>query len=339
MDEKISIKALEDYSDDCASKLTANFFADKERIAGAEITRLCEVHQVNLFVLRELSRAWKLESQKLRSPYFDYNHPAVADALTKFNNLLSNHISISRESFQPLLKKAIHQTLYLILDPYDFFAEALDRPQGGSIRASELKEEIRFIRINRMPLEKLLLTLEDRKQESIKGSEAFALLDEILEEVQFTPDDIESHTSWFSSIVPFDIGKLYESTTPAPAAPVVEKKQAPAPAKVVEAEPVQKPVQGTLYEQYAKPQGTTLVDDFQKRRKIKDSLTINQKFMFTKILFNGDFELFSAAIDRLDDLDNLQQAKAFLENNYSEWNKEGEEYIEFIEMVERRFGA
>ena len=80
-----------------------------------------------------------------------------------------------------------------------------------------------------------------------------------------------------------------------------------------------------------------LAEDFQKRKKIKDTLTINQKFMFTKILFNGDFELFSDAIDRLDALDNLTQANSYLTNNYGEWNKEGEEYQEFMEIVEKRF--
>jgi predicted nucleotidyltransferase len=83
---------------------------------------------------------------------------------------------------------------------------------------------------------------------------------------------------------------------------------------------------------------TTLAEGFQKVKKIKDALTINQKFMFTKILFNGDFELFSNAIDRLDDLDNLNQANSYLSNNFGEWNKDSEEYQEFMDMVQKRFG-
>ena len=59
--------------------------------------------------------------------------------------------------------------------------------------------------------------------------------------------------------------------------------------------------------------------------------------MFTKILFNGDFELFSSAVERLDELENLAQANNYLSNNYGEWNPEGEEYQEFMEMVARRF--
>src|SRR3954471_22830018 len=126
MDEKISLKALEDYSDDYSSKVTASFFSAKEKISGPEILRLCDIQQINLFVIRELLHAWKLESQKLRSPFFDYTAPEVADSLAKFQNLLSKNISISKENFQPLLKKAATQTLYLILDPYDFYSDTLD---------------------------------------------------------------------------------------------------------------------------------------------------------------------------------------------------------------------
>ena len=64
---------------------------------------------------------------------------------------------------------------------------------------------------------------------------------------------------------------------------------------------------------------------------------INQKFMFTKILFHGDFEIFTEAIDKLDRFDNLNQANRFLDDGYPDWDKESEEYEEFIEIVQKRF--
>lgn len=354
MDEKISVKALEDYCDDYASKVTASFFSTKEKISGPEILQLCDIQQVNLFVIRELLKAWKHEAQKLRSPYFDYAAAPVADALTKFHNLLSNHIAITKENFQPLLKKAVSQTLYLILNPYDFYSVTLTT-QGDPLTLEELRQEIKYIRINRTPLERLLTELEQKKKSTISGNEAFASLDHILEEVNFTPEDIEEHLTKFSAVVPLALEDLYEkveepSKDPVSPAPAVERKETPAPppepvtppAKpIAAAEPPvktepKKPAQIPLYDQQP-GKGSTLAENFQKRRKIKDSLTINQKFMFTKILFNGDFELFSAAIERLDDLDNLNQAKNFLSNNYGEWNTESEEYQEFMEIVEQRF--
>ena len=346
MDEKISIKALEDYSDDFASKVTAYFFSSKGKITGAEILKLCDIHQINLFVIRELLHAWRHESQKLRSPFFDYSAPEVAESLAKFQVLLSNHISISKESFQPLLKKAVAQTLFLILDPYDFYSDTLDNGTGGTIKVGELRNDIKYVKINKTPLEKLLQALEDKKLTSISGNEAFALLDRILEEVNFTPEEIDEYIAQFSKVIPFSLDKFYDSKVSdiAPARPVKAEPIKKEASKVETMVPEKKeelkktPVaQTTVYDQFSKGQQTTLADDFQKRKKIKDSLTINQKFMFTKILFSGDFELFSTAIDRLDELEDLVQAKSYLSNNYSEWGTESEEYLEFMEMVEKRF--
>ncbi|CAN5199849.1 hypothetical protein BH09BAC3_BH09BAC3_02860 [soil metagenome] len=361
MDEKISLKALEDYSDDYASKVTASFFSAKEKITGPEILKICDVNQINLFVIRELLHVWKHESIKLKSPFFDYTAKPVADALAKFQNLLSNHISISRENFQPLLKKAVHQTLFLILDPYDFYAETLDNGLGGQLNVEDLKNDIKYVKINLTPLERLLRSLDEKSMTTISGNEAFALLDRILEEVNFTPEDIDDYVTKFSAIMPLEIEKLYEKkifsihTPPKTETPhieaakkeleklepvKIETKPTQAPL-VVETEPVrrqeEKKPESVAPVGTKVPQPVAVAEEQVKRKKIRDTMTINQKFMFTKILFNGDFELFSTAVERLDEFDNMTQATSYIANNYSEWNREGEEYLEFVEIVEKHF--
>lgn len=329
MDEKISVKAVSQYSQAYASKVANTYFSGKERITGPEILGLCEIQQINLFVIRELLHAWKSEREKLKSPYFNYQAKEVVEALNIFQNTLSNHLSIAKVDFIPLLERAATQTLYLILDPYDFYADALDRQGKGFLVVSDLKNDIKYLKINRAPLEKLVQKLEEKKLTSLSGNEAFALLDSILEEVSFTPEDIEGYLTQFSSVVPLELEKWYESKTVIqPKAkevkhpPVVAQKAVPVPVVLVDSPP---------------KEPKTLADNFQKIIRIKDSLTINQKFMFTKILFHGDFEIFSQAIDRLDSLDNYAQAKNYLEKNYEEWDKESEEYLEFMEMVDKRF--
>jgi hypothetical protein len=59
--------------------------------------------------------------------------------------------------------------------------------------------------------------------------------------------------------------------------------------------------------------------------------------MFTKVLFNGDFEWFSKTIDDLDKQPDITSALEFLEIYYRDWDKESEEFHEFMEMVEKRF--
>src|SRR5262245_42372850 len=115
MDERLSLKAVDEYSEDYASKVSAAFFSQKGRITGPEILKLCSIHQINLFVVRELLAAWNHEGQKLHSPYFDYAAQEVKDELARLSTVLSNHISINRENFQPLLKKAVSRSLFLII--------------------------------------------------------------------------------------------------------------------------------------------------------------------------------------------------------------------------------
>lgn len=334
MEEKIRLEEITRYSQEFSQAITRDFFQKKEKISGQEILSFCSVKQVNLFIIYELMRNWVAEGHKWKSPYFDFSAKAVQDALAQFQNVLSNNILIAQVDFVPLVEKAVRNTLALIISPYDFYSSILDNQGQEFIRVSDLKKEIKYLKINGAPLEKLLQKLSQEKQvDIVSGKESFALLDGILEEVNFSPEDPEAYLAEFSKVVKVTLSDFYEPVTT-----VVQPTK-----KVVTAPPAKKsppPSQTTLYDQLssgeAKP---TLADNFQKRKiaKLRDSLSINQKFMFTKMLFNGDFEIFSQAIERIDTLDNINQAMSYLQNDYPEWDRESEEYTEFLMMVEKRF--
>ncbi len=313
MDEKISIRAIEQYSNSFASKLASTFFQKKEKITGPEILALCEIKQVNLLVIKELMDRWNRESEKWKSTFFDYEAPEVKQAMAQFKNTLSNQIAVSKTDFLPLLETAVSKTLFLLLAPYDFYSNVLDLKGKGLLKVEELKNETRYLKINKAPLEKLVEKLEQKKADLITGNEAFAMLDHILEEVNFTPEDIESYVAAFSKWVPLNLDELLEAHVAMKTPPL---PQEPASASA----PISTPVASSKNE-----------------FRIKDSLTVNQKFMFTKILFFGDFEIFSEAIDRFDQFDNLGQAIKHIEENYPQWDRESEEYEEFFAVVQRKF--
>jgi hypothetical protein len=329
MDEKISLKLVEEYAVQFTKQVSNSFFAGKQNISGREILSITPIKQVNLFVVRDLLKLWKKESEKLKSPYFDYTAPEVKEALAQFQNTLSNHIFISKNDFSPLLIRAVTQTLYLILDPYDFYSDTLDSEVNQNIRTSDLKDEIKYIKTNRAPLEKLVAKLEESGRHQISGNEAFAMLDQILEAVNFTPEEVEHYLNAFNQVLPVKLEDFYEvKVTP------------PAPAGIPASIPLRsEPVASYAAANTPKESSHTLADDLAKKKivRLKENLSINQKFMFTKILFHGDFEIFSDAIDKLDRMDNLSQAVKFLEDSYPHWDKESEEYLEFLEIVERRF--
>lgn len=326
MDEKISLKAVEQYSGAYAIKVCDAFFSNKELITGPEILRLCEVRQVNLFVIQKLLKAWQQESQKYKSPYFDYEAEEVKEVYQQFQNVLSNHIAIAKDHFVPLLQKGVSQTVYLVLDPYDYFADTLDRQGKGVIKTAELKNEIKYLKINRAPLEKLAQRLEEKKIASLSGNEAFALLDQILEEVHFTPEDVEPYIAQFSKILHLPVDRLYE----------VKEEKKPEVRQVAVNRP-RPTAQSTVNEKLQTAPKTTVADNFQKVSSLKDSLTINQKFMFTKMLFGGDFDQFSQAVAQIDGLETLTEAERYVHAHFSHWDKESEEYEEFVEMLNKRF--
>ncbi len=328
MDEKISLNSVDQYAQQYALHLVNSFFSKKNKISGPEILQLSAVKQVNLFVVRDLLSAWKKESEKLKSPYFDYEARAVNESLVAFQNTLSNHILIGRQDFLPLLTRAVSQTIYLILDPYDFYSDTLDKKEGRIVNTPDLKSEVKYIKINRAPLEKLVTRLEEKKLESISGNEAFAILDQILEEVNFTPEEIEPYLQAFNQVVPLKAENFYEVKLIVPQLPVSKPEVLASPE-----------TQKTVASNVLKEIKNTLADDLAKKKivRLKDNLTINQKFMFTKILFHGDFEIFSEAIDKLDRFDNLAQAMRFIDDAYPDWDRESDEYLEFVEIVEKRF--
>jgi len=348
MDEKISLEAIARYGDAYTAKILNTFFSSKEKISGPEILTLCNVQQVNLFVISELFKTWKGETTKLKSSYFDYENPEVKESLEQLMSVLSKNIAIDRTHFEPLLKKAVSQTLLLVFDPYDFFAMIITG-QNNKLGLAAFKEEIRYLKVNKAPLEKMLQKLEEKGVKEISGNEAFSILDQILEEVGFNPEDVEEYLERFSAVVPLDANKFYVAKTePQPIAkpvkeePPVDTQKNQAPEKNVNKStgkiPVQAQASPTVNDTLTRSGRQSLVDNFQKIAKIKDSLTINQKFMFTKVLFHGDFELFSKAIDHLDKLDDMKAAVRYIENEHSAaWDNESEEYHEFMELVEKRF--
>lgn len=347
MDEKISLEAIAAYGDAYADRVSQGFFSSRKKISGAEILSLTNISQINMFVVRELLHTWQGETRKLKSPYFDYEHSEVREALENFMTTLSNHISVDQEYFSPLLKKAVRQTLLLIFNPYDFFSTLVSE-RANKVDVEQFRGDIKYLRINRAPLVRLLETLEERGVREISGNEAFGILDQILEEVNFTPEDVDEHIRNFSEVLPLDPSSFFVAReqprlaeeageTPVNHTEPPEPPKPSRPAPVFDDDEEETSSRPTLNDRMQASQRAAVYDTFQRIPKIKDALTINQKFMFTKVLFYGDFESFSRTVDDLDRLDNMEAALAYLDDQSSNWDRESREFHEFMEIVEKRF--
>lgn len=328
MESKINHSAIEAYSKSFAKKISQSFFENKDAITGHEILKLTPIKQVNLLVINLIFKKWKLESSRLQSPFFDYSHKEVKAALSLFMNSLSQHISIKREHFEPLLSQAVRDTLLLICSPYDYYSREINRKEQSRVSLDELNDTFKYLKINTHLLELLIDRFEKDKIDRAFNDEAFEIFNEVCEQATESPEDIEKHLVLFNNVAPITIDKIYADS---------EKSEQVAPQKTA---PV-KQAQSTVNEMLA-VEKTTVSEKLnkQKDRSIQKNLTLNQRIMFIKELFGGDQAIFSTAIESLDKQTNYEQAADLVKSNWAntnKWDMDSEEVIEFMEMLANRY--
>ena len=123
MNTNLDLSKIQAYSTALSSKLCNGFFSGKEIIHGEQLLSFTPVQQLNLLIVKTLFERWKDELQKLRSPYFNYEAQEVQEALNGFMNTLSKNIAIGKESFHPLVQKAIYDVIVLSLSPVDYIQQ------------------------------------------------------------------------------------------------------------------------------------------------------------------------------------------------------------------------
>ena len=104
----------------CARILNGHYFTNGV-IRGEELKDFADHQQVNKFLLFQIYQTWTLQLSKLKHAYFDFSHPEVEQGLKNLRNLLSRHIQITENDFQPLLKRAVYNNIKLLLNPENSF--------------------------------------------------------------------------------------------------------------------------------------------------------------------------------------------------------------------------
>lgn len=148
MEDKYNQLHLERYSRQLANLLCDRHFASYDTLNGPQLLHFTPVKQVNLFVIKELLLKWHQEMANLRSPYFDYEHEEVKEALLNFMNVISRKILMKRNAFEPLLQKAIYDTFLVVLAPVATFEEKFLRIQE-EIALPKLQENLKYIDIDK----------------------------------------------------------------------------------------------------------------------------------------------------------------------------------------------
>ncbi|MFT4032249.1 MAG: hypothetical protein QM669_07500 [Siphonobacter sp.] len=210
--KKLDIAAVESYAKSYATQLCNAYFAHYDRVNGETLLRFSDIPQVNLFVLRDLYETWKKTAVTFRSPYFNFENEEVKTALQTFLNIVSRHISLGRAELEPLLGKASHETLELLLQPEDYFEGWLRELPDFQLKADDFKPALKYTRLHTG----VLKDLQDRlgSSPSVYTTQALQWLKESLPTQTQPPEET---LAAFSAKVPLQIDSLYKSRYVAPA--------------------------------------------------------------------------------------------------------------------------
>ncbi|QCR23664.1 hypothetical protein [Pontibacter sp. SGAir0037] len=365
MEDKYNQLHLERYSKELANNLCDRHFASYDTLNGPQLIGFTPIKQVNLFAIKELLLKWHHEMANLRSPYFDYEHEDVKEALLNFMNVLSRKILMKRNAFEPLLQKAIYDTFLIVLDPVAVFEEKFLRIQE-EITLPKLQENLKYIDLDKQLFSGFVETLSPSNRDRDYILSRFRLYVKANESNRTTLPQLLPQ---FNQLLPVTVQDLQQHATPpiitpeaakpAPVAPQAEKDIV-APIHMAQREavipPASKPThpadhnlnerfraeRPTLHESYMKSAQSSLADAHSNRKidSLKNSISINQRFSFINELFEGDNMAYYQVIKTLDEFNSSDAAKQYviedLNSKYN-WSKKQEHVQKLLKLVDRKF--
>ncbi|MFD2246314.1 hypothetical protein [Pontibacter ruber] len=363
MEDKYNQLHLERYSKALANLLCDRHFATHDTINGPQLIGFTPIKQVNLFAIKELLLKWHHEMANLRSPYFDYEHEDVKEALLNFMNVLSRKILMKRNAFEPLLEKAIYDTFLVALNPVATFEEKFLRIQE-EITLPKLQENLKYIDLDKPLFAGFVETLSPSSRDREYILSRFGLY---VNANQASRTPLQDVIARFNSLLPISEQELLQQAPVAPVvakpalvAPIVEKDivapihtaqreyavpAAPRPAPVAEQhnlnERFRTAERPTLNERF-RESSSSLADAHSNRRieSLKNSISINQRFSFINELFEGDNLAYYQTIKTLDEYNDPEEAKRYVTHEIAgrfDWSKKQEHVSKLLKLIERKF--
>ncbi|MEO1253835.1 MAG: hypothetical protein AAFY41_02975, partial [Bacteroidota bacterium] len=181
MQRKLNEDFIDSYCEKFAQQVTSGFFQKgADVITGKEILKVTPSKQVNFFVIKLLFRYWQEETKKLESPFFNYKHEEVRQAMIQFMNVLSQHIEINKEKFETLLNHAVKDTIYLAAMPQAYVEIDLDSRGVENIKEKAIEGTVKYLKIHKKEIQNFL--------SDMKGLTIDDVIDELPEEF----DDFDS---------------------------------------------------------------------------------------------------------------------------------------------------
>lgn len=301
--------AVEQVSNDLFFRIKYQAFLD-----GKQISEFCHYEQINRFLLFQIYIDWKSHVQKLKHPYFDFQHPEVKEALEDFLNVLSNHIHVEQKDFKILLKKAVYNTIKLLNEPLNSFLNFFFATKN-EVSTALITQYIPYFYDFDFILQSILLYAENHQLEKI-SKELFQTLYQkaIVNYERFAGESIENYrTTKLKELLGNSLNNLENQ--------LIEKKNTSFPSQAIEPEtPVlSSPTIPTNTSPTPIVKESIKVSSSSTKKEIKiKKIPLNKQFQYSQKLFKGDLEALKKFCDQIAELQDLEMAKQLIQTNVIE---------------------
>jgi hypothetical protein len=267
---------------------------------------------------------------------------------------LSRHIKLGRSHLEPLLRLAGKDTLHVILDPEGYYSGEITDHQG-SWQLSELTTRLKYVRINRFLADGLLNKVRSDGGNTLSVSRVQELLKQVIDERTNQYEPVADYIEQFNRFAPIREDQLshHQEVNYIKSTEISEPEETAIHIREKTADKIAEE-QKSIYQQYEREMTTIndrlKADEEEEKRpaihqgarveSLRQSLTINQCFMFRNSLFGGDEEAFDDTLNELDRFSTLREARYYLSGEVAKrfnWDEGSEEAEELYMMVQRRY--
>lgn len=354
---------IDSFVTEFTKKVCDHHFQHQKYITGPQIVQLTAAEQVNFFVIKAIFEAWQEEIEKLKaSPFFDYRDKAVHDALKDFMNVLSRTIKIDRFNFEPLLISAVSDAFHLALDPLSYFTFQIENCPEEQLN-TYFKENKKYFKWHRPLIENLI----DRAGLGYSHKSYIAALKNNFEKQANQLLSAKELLESLSLILPLDFSKVVDNkpNTFSTSIESLQKKAdslktsanksnfkvntEPKDSEDVSEKKVTQSTDNQVTFDNGKLNATEIWNRYESEeysimkgtiKELTESIGINQRFMFTKELFDGNPDLLKHALRSIDNCKNFSDAINILNLRYVDelkWDLESDSLEEFLQLVFRKF--
>ena len=173
----------EEKLNELAQKVSADLFEshyfEQDRIQGEALKSFAEHEQVNRFLIFQVFQVWEMQINKLYHPYFNLEKAEIKQTLQTLKNQISRCIEVSKDDFQPMLKRAVYNNLRLLLAPRETF-ESFFFAQQETLSLNVYERYAQFFHDLDFVVDIILKYYHKNQQEQIDKHSFFEKMDKVV---------------------------------------------------------------------------------------------------------------------------------------------------------------